>query len=51
MGKLGNWRAVEDGAAGQKMRIMNLKSRTIVIAKATGPDTVTISQSGLIGVN
>lgn len=44
-------RAVEDGAAGQEMRIMNLKSRTIVIAKATGPDTVTISQSGLIGVN
>ena len=44
-------RAVEDGAAGQEMRIMNLKSRTIVIAKAIGPDTVTISQSGLIGIN
>ena len=44
-------RAVEDGAAGQEMRIMNLKSRTIVIAKAVGPDTVTISQSGLIGIN
>jgi flagella basal body P-ring formation protein FlgA len=44
-------RAVEDGAAGQEMRIMNLKSRTIVIAKATGPDTVTISRSGLIGIN
>jgi len=44
-------RAVEDGAAGQEMRIMNLKSKTIVIAKATGPDTVTISRSGLIGIN
>ncbi len=44
-------RAVENGAAGQEMRIMNLKSKTIVIAKATGPDTVTVSQNGLIGIN
>jgi flagella basal body P-ring formation protein FlgA len=44
-------RAVEDGAAGQEMRIMNLKSKAIVVAKATGPDTVTVSQSGFIGIN
>jgi flagella basal body P-ring formation protein FlgA len=44
-------RAIEDGAAGQDMRIMNLKSKKVVIAKATGPDTVTVSQNGLIGFN
>jgi|TARA_B100000315_G_scaffold253125_1_gene291284 flagella basal body P-ring formation protein FlgA len=44
-------RAIEDGAAGQEMRIMNLKSKKVVIAKATGPDTVIVSQNGLIGFN
>ena len=44
-------RAVEDGAKGQEMRIMNLHSKTIVIAKAVGPDTVAVSQSGFIGIN
>lgn len=44
-------RAVEDGAAGQEMRIMNLKSKAVVIAKAISPDTVAVSQNGLIGIN
>ncbi|MDA0231203.1 MAG: flagellar basal body P-ring formation chaperone FlgA [Proteobacteria bacterium] len=44
-------RAVEDGAAGQEMRIMNMQSKSIVLAKAIGPDTVAVSQNGLIGIN
>ncbi len=44
-------RAIENGAAGQEMRIMNLKSKTIVIAKATGPDAVTVLRNALVGIN
>lgn len=37
-------RAIEDGAQGQAVRILNLKSKTIVVAIVTGPETVTVSR-------
>ena len=44
-------RAIEDGAAGQEIRIMNLHSKSIVLATAIGPDIVAVSQNGLISIN
>lgn len=37
-------RAVEDGAQGQAVRVLNLKSKSIVVAVVTGPNTVSVSR-------
>ena len=44
-------RAMEDGVAGQPIRIMNVQSKAIVHAVVTGPDTVLVQPNEQLALN